>query len=34
LQYDRRWVFGHSSPVYLMKSNTLNSFDTIMFGTK
>jgi hypothetical protein len=30
LQYDRRWVFEHSSLVYLMKSSTLNSFDTIM----
>jgi hypothetical protein len=27
-------VFGHSSPVYLMKFDTLNFFGTTMFGTK
>lgn len=34
LQYDQRWVFRNSSLVYLMKSDTLKSFGTIMFGTK
>jgi hypothetical protein len=28
---NRRWVFRHSSPMYLMKSGTLNSFGIIIF---